>query len=206
MAATYKRRNYFVNKEVQVRFAATLVFISLLTSLQLVAYIAFADNNLVAKAAKYGLTQNELMFSFIIVQQKDLLTKLLIYLVANMFLVGLFGLFFSHRLTGPIYRLEKFIKRIAEGDLSGNVKLRKSDQFQSFATSVNTMVDCLRQKRSDELEMLKSLEKQVNGMNGKSDDVLKLIASLRRQCEAELYSNAAAQTTAPAVDPKPAAS
>jgi methyl-accepting chemotaxis protein len=152
-----KRRTYLVNKEVQLRFAALLVFISLLTAIQLYVCIAFIDSDLVSQAAKYGLTNDQTVLSFILLQNKRLLIQVLAFLVFNMFLVGVFGFFFSHRMAGPVYRMEKFIKKIAEGDLSGTVRLRKGDHFQSFATSINLMVECLRQKRRDELEMLHSL-------------------------------------------------
>ena len=68
-----KRRNYFVNREVQMQFAALLVFVGLLTSIQLFASIFVLDSNLEQEAARYGLDQDPVTLSFIIVQQKAML-------------------------------------------------------------------------------------------------------------------------------------
>jgi nitrogen fixation/metabolism regulation signal transduction histidine kinase len=197
MQANYKRRNYFINKEVQIRFAALLVMISLITSAQLLAYILFIDTNITEQAAKFGLAENQMMVSFITVKQKQWLLTLIGYLVGNMLLVGLFGLFFSHRISGPVYHMERFLKRVAEGDLSGTLRIRKSDQFQSVAATINLMMECLRQKRRDELETMRTLQKQLS--SGKvSNDTLSMLDTLCRQCEADLFSNAAAAGAATA--------
>lgn len=187
-----KRRSYLVNKEVQLRFAALLVFISLITAVLLVASIAFLDNDVIQQAGKFGLADNQVLVSFIILQQKNLLLRLISMLVINMILVALFGFFFSHRIAGPVYHMEKFLKKVAEGDLSGTLRIRKHDQFQSLAATINLMMECLRQKRRDELDTMKTLHKQITATGGKNTEALNLLDSLCRQCEADLFSPAAA--------------
>ncbi len=162
MASKNRRRRYFINKEIQIRFAALLVFIAMLTAIQLLAYMLLVDNNVVDEAAKYGLDKNPIALSFIIVQQKALLLKLFAYLILNMFLVGIFGLFFSHRLVGPVYAMEKFLRRAANGDLSGQLKLRRSDHFQGVAKGINEVLHTIRQRHRDEITALKTIRDSID--------------------------------------------
>lgn len=48
-----------------------------------------------------------------------------------------FGLGFSHRIVGPIYRLRKHIRRILAGEALGDVHFRNGDFFGELADSFN---------------------------------------------------------------------
>lgn len=50
---------------------------------------------------------------------------------------------FSHRIAGPIYRLEKNIELIGSGDLTVNTRFRKTDQLFALADEINSMVRSL---------------------------------------------------------------
>jgi len=53
---------------------------------------------------------------------------LLILMVA----LGMENYFFFHRIVGPLYALEKGIKRLAEGDFNHEVRVRESDEFKEL--------------------------------------------------------------------------
>jgi len=46
----------------------------------------------------------------------------------------------THKLGGPLYRLKQDLARIGQGDLTVNVTLRKGDEFQELAESLNDTV------------------------------------------------------------------
>ena len=52
----------------------------------------------------------------------------------------------SHRLAGPLYRFEKELREIGEGDLTRDIRLRKEDQIRDMADSLNKMSAQLREK------------------------------------------------------------
>jgi len=56
------------------------------------------------------------------------------------------GLLMSHKLAGPLWKVEKAARMVAEGNLSYNLTLRDNDEVQEFARQVNGMVKGLRQK------------------------------------------------------------
>lgn len=53
---------------------------------------------------------------------------------------------FSHRIAGPLYRMRSDLKRVGDGNLYVQVKLRKNDFLEKEATSINEMIDALRTK------------------------------------------------------------
>ncbi len=55
-------------------------------------------------------------------------------------------LFVSHRIAGPLYRLQKELSTIGNGDLTLHVSLRKRDQVAELAQSLNNAVMQLRDK------------------------------------------------------------
>ena len=50
-------------------------------------------------------------------------------------------LILSHRLAGPIYRLEKDLQDIARGKFSMRIKFRKKDELHSIADGINRILD-----------------------------------------------------------------
>jgi methyl-accepting chemotaxis protein len=52
----------------------------------------------------------------------------------------------THKIAGPIFRLEKELTRIGNGDLTGKITLREKDQVMEFADSINQMADRLHEK------------------------------------------------------------
>ena len=59
--------------------------------------------------------------------------------------VGIFGMiifiFHSHRVAGPLYRFEKDLEKIAQGNLTLRLNLRKKDEFQGLAKSLNRFTE-----------------------------------------------------------------
>jgi len=56
------------------------------------------------------------------------------------------NILFTHRIVGPLYRIRNELRKIGDGNLFVQVKLRGSDYLDKEAASVNEMVDALRMK------------------------------------------------------------
>ena len=52
----------------------------------------------------------------------------------------------SHRMAGPIFRIRKVLNEMAGGDLRGEVRLRKKDEFKNLAKEVDLLKVSLRTK------------------------------------------------------------
>jgi methyl-accepting chemotaxis protein len=74
--------------------------------------------------------------------------------------------FFSHMIAGPVYRLEKALARVKEGDLSVSVRLRRFDELKDLAGMLNEALASLRGKWTDELEFRLRAGSVLEGVSG----------------------------------------
>jgi methyl-accepting chemotaxis protein len=56
------------------------------------------------------------------------------------------GVFFSHRIAGPLYRFRRIFHSVARGDLTVRTSIRKSDYLHTEAKCLGEMVSALRDK------------------------------------------------------------
>ena len=85
-----------------------------------------------------------------LVVPSSLLTLLLVFscitLLALAMVVYWVMLFVSHRMGGPLYRFECVINGMGCGHLNERVDLRKNDQLQDVAQTINQAIDGLNQR------------------------------------------------------------
>ena len=57
------------------------------------------------------------------------------------FVILIFSIFFSHRIAGPVNRMQKACEHLAGGQPVSRITLRKKDYFHEFATKLNLLND-----------------------------------------------------------------
>ncbi|MBU1275861.1 MAG: methyl-accepting chemotaxis protein [Proteobacteria bacterium] len=68
------------------------------------------------------------------------------------------ALFVSHRMGGPLYRMEVLFKDLGEGRLNHKVSLRRDDQLHHVAEALNQGVSGLRQRLEELRRQARQLE------------------------------------------------
>jgi methyl-accepting chemotaxis protein len=71
---------------------------------------------------------------------KLILPTLLVSAVVGFVCSCLAGLFYSHRLAGPIYRFKKTINDALQGKDPGIIVLRRNDEMKELATALNQLL------------------------------------------------------------------
>ncbi len=74
---------------------------------------------------------------------------MLVSTLLGIFLVLVFGLFYSHRIAGPLFNLKRTMRRVGEGNLKATMKIRKNDEFHDVEESFNQMVEAFHRRWSD---------------------------------------------------------
>jgi signal transduction histidine kinase len=82
--------------------------------------------------------------------------RILLSLVLITPLVVVIGIYASHKIAGPIYRIEKYLSAMAGGDLSIPLTLRKNDELVSLANGINNVADTMKASIKEEKERLAS--------------------------------------------------
>jgi len=137
-----RRRNYFIKKRFQTRFILKFCLLITLSCflMGVLVYLlsakttttSFEDLRLVVKSTA----------DFILPALA--LSSLVAIIIISLASVGAV-LFVSHRIAGPLYRFEKSIEQISNGDLTTDTHLREKDEIKILADGLNEMVEKMRE-------------------------------------------------------------
>jgi methyl-accepting chemotaxis protein len=178
MKKTWRRRNYFIKKELQGKYifsfflfviagsiAFTLIF-SMLSSNTLT--IAYENSNL-----RIGKTPLILL--------REMLSANWIFIVTAGLSVGIVSMFLTHRFAGPMFRFEKSVEEMLRGNFNFHIRLRKKDEGKELAEMMNRLnymissnVNEMR-RLSDEIdEILTDAHKSFSEAKGDREAALKI--------------------------------
>jgi len=97
--------------------------------------------------------------------------------------VAFICIFVTHTIAGPVYRMEKVVRNIGEGDLTHFIKLRPKDELKDLADAMNEMTMGLRNKVISFRENTSKIQEGValarsTGKLDKLDEVLKAVEAM----------------------------
>ncbi|MDD5165857.1 MAG: methyl-accepting chemotaxis protein [Candidatus Omnitrophica bacterium] len=160
--AMNRRRNYFIKKKFQRDFI--LKFCSLVAVGSIISGViifimskstlttAFDNSRLVVRSTADFILPAVLMSSVIVVLLVGLATIII-------------TLFTSHKIAGPLYRMEQDVKEIAAGNLKVRINLRHGDELKDMAESLEEMVRNLQGNVSAIKSTIFELEGAIDSLN-----------------------------------------
>lgn len=105
-------------------------------------------------------------FFFLYLERQNLLIALYFLVVAVLFLVGfsIWALIVSHRIVGPLRKLENEMKRVAGGGEAQSIRFRDKDFFPELAQAYNALTESYKNPRkSNPVVSLEDLTKMRAG-------------------------------------------
>jgi len=143
------RKLFLINPKFQLAFMAYTGAIALVAIG--IFYVAnlyfFADFMKTGQAI--GLPPDHVFFQFI-ANQKQIMNQIFAVtagLVCVVLAIG--GMFFSHRIAGPLYRLNLHMREVALGRTTQDVSFREGDFFREVADSYNAQLKTLTARSSE---------------------------------------------------------
>ena len=138
MVRKERRRRIIVKKGFQARILVLMVAVALFTSVMVGSTIYsltwYQINRLMSRGVDVSFTA---IFQAV--------NRLLVLILPGVVLgVLLAAIWFSHRIAGPLYRLGKTMRMVAQGELPPPIKFRKHDEFQDLADDFNTILAKLK--------------------------------------------------------------
>jgi len=184
----YKRHTYIINKKFQVKYLFIIITVMLIT----VATVSFTT---------FYFVWDRIIEEFFFVPDaaKKLghilvnTTKMLVLPVIVLAVVFAFaGVLLSHRVAGPIYRVQKIAEDLGNGNLNFTVRFRKDDDLQELAGALNKMIGNIRamvkedkviisrlsvmsEKLSRDIDSQQDLKKDVRETVAEIDRIVKLL-------------------------------
>lgn len=118
-------------------------------------------------------------------QQQTIMMTLIAALSALVLIIGAAGIVITHKISGPIYKMKRQLRELAEGHLRMPGKLRKGDELVDLFTTFEDTVQSLRTRQEIEIRKLDAAIAEVEA--GSSSAVaLKALRALRDDMQAEL--------------------
>jgi methyl-accepting chemotaxis protein len=144
--------NFSVKRQMQVRLLLKiLLIISVSVGLMGVIFYLYSNREIASTYRQFHI------------QAKNFLDYLLPAVVGSLVIALIsalaIGIFFPHRIAGPLYRIERDLKeKVGKGDLSIRFVLRKGDEVHDLAKAINTTLGMLGQKIKNIKEPVEKLD------------------------------------------------
>jgi methyl-accepting chemotaxis protein len=162
---TYKRRKFFIDRQFQTKYVLlvifmllmyTIVFVGTLFIPQLLPLIFNSPHAEQVKAAEILLLYHKHVWPAV-------------FIVIPLF--GVFSIFITHKIAGPVYRLKMKLEQMTAWNLDSRLSLRTGDDLQELADCVNVLAD--------------ELKAFVAEMQNNYETVTALIDAIQEQVEAK---------------------
>ncbi len=174
----FRRKQYLINQDFQLRYIGLLVGLASLLCLVFVVmtkhYIDLNLNPLIES----GLISSPVVNDLIQIEKQFLNKNLLTVFLLVIGTLTVAGIFITHRIAGPLYALERRMKQITqEGMQNSSFHVRRTDEFQELAESFNEMMTSLQRKMDQQAEKIKMFEGgQAHEGTQKEKESLKKVA------------------------------
>lgn len=117
--------------------------------------------------------------------QRTMMVALALALTFLILGIGLAGIVVTHKVAGPIFKMQRHLRDVAKGKLEVPWGLRKGDELVEFFETFRKMVASLRHEREEQILVLKGVLAEIeHGANEKAVlAIKKMIADLERSLE-----------------------
>lgn len=140
-----REKKFLINNNFQIQFMVSLLLISICS--MSVIYLAndYFFHSYIQKGEALNLPPDHPFF-LMIHEQKKFMTNVFIIVACTISgIAGLWGLFYSHKIAGPMFRLQKYFTQAAVDGVKLDKKIyfRDDDFFQELPESINKYIDSM---------------------------------------------------------------
>ena len=144
-----KKRSILINPKFQWTLIGYAAFIAIVILISVYGLFSFGFHEFVQIGHQAGLPDDHVYFQFIKMQESTFLRVILAiaFFVGTILTIG--GLAVSHKIAGPLYRLQKeFLNMASKPDPSlHKIKFREGDFFPEVPRAFNALVEKISAKK-----------------------------------------------------------
>jgi methyl-accepting chemotaxis protein len=152
----FKRKQFIVARKFQLKYAGVILLLMFITA----GFCSYAIyyTTMIRFGAKLANVYPQGQLVAIV---NTVNFRILVSIMVISPLVGFLGIYLSHKIAGPVYRIEKSLGSMAAGDLSFRITLRKGDEMVSLANNINRLTDSLVMAIKTEKAHLENASKEL---------------------------------------------
>lgn len=177
----YKRqvRNILIHRPMQREFSMVLIALLMVSTLA----VGFVIHATIHEAAFGGGFQFGKINPIEVLGEVryQLILRVSCILFATLMVLGIFGVFFLHRVAGPVYRFRQVFAKINRGEMPSLIKLREEDFFVETADEINKLLTRLQTDQDKH----KTISEKIDAILGQNppDGVAKLARDIKASLE-----------------------
>jgi hypothetical protein len=155
-----QRRIILINPSFQIRLGIYLVLILIIASIVYPLTIYELVNTMVLEI------KNQLPLVVERLNQKKpaLIWLLVFWHIGISGVVFISCLFVTHRIAGPIYKLQMYLNNIQDIEKADKLTLRKGDYFQEMSETVNSFLGRIRERSQSDMVYLDQVKAYINSL------------------------------------------
>ncbi len=141
MPATFRRKKYFIERGLQLRFARFVILFVFIASIITGVTVFFTTFMILGERLADVYPQGRLA---------AIVKPVYLAFFADMAVILPFifwgSILFSHRIAGPMPKIYRTLRSIGDGDFEINLVLRKHDELKELADVINEMAKNLKER------------------------------------------------------------
>jgi hypothetical protein len=171
-----KMKNLLIHKPMQREFSLVLIGLLMVSTLAVAYIIHSTIREMAYSGYHFGKVSPYEVLSDIGYQ---LVVRVSCVLFVTLVVIAFYGVFFLHRVAGPVYRFRQTFLKINDGEIPPPVKLREGDFFIETASEINRMIECMKFEEKKKREIKEKIGKILSASpDGNTGSALKEVLSL----------------------------
>lgn len=134
-----RRRRYIIAPEFQFRYVGVILIAVFLVAITCILTTYYSSISILGEKLSYVYPQGRLAITL-----REINMIVLYRVLILVPFIALVGIFLSHRIAGPAYRIARSLREIGKGDFDISIRLRKNDELKEVADAINDMVADLK--------------------------------------------------------------
>ena len=171
--ADYGRRNFFTLTQFHVKYVGIILLLMFITALLCSIVVYHSSMSLLVQKLANVYPQGRLVDIIATVNIRMLIAVLLLTPI-----VVVIGVYLAHKIAGPIERMERFLGRMAKGDISSRIVVRRGDEFSTVINAMNVLSESWTDTISRQRENLDRILGELDALKKQADSRPKDIAQL----------------------------
>jgi signal transduction histidine kinase len=143
MALSIRRKKYFVDQGLQLRFARFVIIFVFLSSILTGVTIFFTTFMMLGEKLAAVYPQGRLVEIF-----RSVYISFFVDMLIVMPVIFAGSIIFSHRIAGPLPKIYQTLKQIGSGSFEQRLVLRKHDELKELADVINQMSADLKERET----------------------------------------------------------
>ena len=142
------RKQYLVNTRLQLTLILGANALAIISALLLITLMYYGQTHLENYVTGLNIAPGHPALQYIAEQQKQFERMAILVVLVQLLVFNVTALLLSHRLAGPLFRLERHLKTVGEGGEPADVHFRKGDLYRQLADECNKVMARLRKEKA----------------------------------------------------------